>query len=130
MYKMPGEYSHFLSRYIFEVQIMKIVENLASHAFITRNGQVKIPLKILRCLGLKSGSQITIYEQDGEIRLIPLTAKTIDKNFGILKSGKGSMTKVLLEERRQECKREDRKASGPLCFDITRREANMETREK
>lgn len=88
---------------------MKTMENSPSRAAITHKGQVVIPVKIRRHLGLKSGSQVTIYEHDGEVRLVPLTAETIDKNFGILKGGKGAMTKALLEERRKEREREDHK---------------------
>lgn len=81
---------------------MKTTKESPIRTAITRKGQVVIPVKIRRRLGLKGGSQLSIYEQDGEIRMVPLTAETIEKNFGILKSGKGNATKILLEERKRE----------------------------
>ncbi len=87
---------------------MKTMENKPNRTVMTHKGQVVIPVKIRRHLGLKGGSRITIYEQDGEVRMVPLTAATIDKNFGMLKGGK-SLTQALLEERKREREREDRK---------------------
>lgn len=89
---------------------MKTTENSSTRTVMTPKGQVVIPAIIRRHLGLKGGTQVTIYEQDGEVRMVPTTAETIERNFGILKGGKGSMTKALLEERKREREREDHKS--------------------
>lgn len=68
---------------------------------ITTKGQVVIPAKIRRHLGLRNGTRINFYEQNGEIRMVPVTAETIDRNIGLL-GRKGKMLKALLEEKKQE----------------------------
>jgi AbrB family looped-hinge helix DNA binding protein len=68
---------------------------------ITRKGQVVIPAKIRRHLGLKDGTRVNFYEQNGEIRMVPITAETIDKNIGML-GLKGKMLNSLMEDKERE----------------------------
>lgn len=89
---------------------MKTTENAPTRTVITPKGQVVIPAKIRRHLGIKGSTQVSIYERNGEICLIPTTPETIENNFGLLKGGRGNMTKALLEERKKEREREDSKS--------------------
>ncbi len=89
---------------------MKTMETGWKRTLMTPKGQVVIPAKIRRRLGLKGGTQVSIYERDGEIRVVPVTPEAIEKNFGILKGGKGIALKALLEERKRDREREDSKS--------------------
>jgi AbrB family looped-hinge helix DNA binding protein len=69
-------------------------------SIITRNGQVVIPAKIRRHLGLKTGTRIYFYEENGEVRIVPVTPEVIERNFGIFKDMKGKLKKALMEEKK------------------------------
>ena len=68
---------------------------------VTVKGQVVIPSKLRRKFGIKSGTRVYFYDQDGEIRMVPLTADLIDANIGFLGT-KGRLTKALAEEKKRE----------------------------
>lgn len=68
---------------------------------VTTKGQIVIPVEIRNKYGLKVGTKIRFDEEDGEIKLIPITEEVIKKNIGLLKS-KGSLLKALEKEKETE----------------------------
>ena len=80
-------------------------------SIVTTKGQVVIPMDLREKYAIQKGTRIHFAEEEGRIYLVPLNEKLIDQYAGILKSGKGSLTKALLEERRKERIREDKKAA-------------------
>jgi len=76
---------------------------------VTTKGQVVIPMDLRLKYEIQKGTRVHFAEENGRIYLVPLNEKLIDQYAGILKGEKGSLTKALLEERRKERDREDRK---------------------
>jgi len=70
-------------------------------SIVTSKGQVVIPAKIRRKFGIHIGTKIQFAEDNGEIKMIPITEETIDSNRGLFGSG-GKLLKSLLEEKRKE----------------------------
>lgn len=68
---------------------------------VTTKGQVVIPAKIRKKFGIGIGTQIEFYEENGEIKLIPINEESIDRDMGMLKT-KGRLLKVLTEEKKTE----------------------------
>ena len=68
---------------------------------VTRKGQVVIPSRIRRKFGIKNGTKIHFYENEGEIKMVPITPEMIDTNFGFLGT-KGKLLKALMEEKKIE----------------------------
>jgi len=63
-------------------------------------GQVVIPAPLRRKFGIKGGTRIQVYEEEGRIILEPLTREQIHKLRGVFK-GCGALD-ILMEERRRE----------------------------
>ncbi len=70
---------------------------------VTTKGQVVIPARIRRKYGIKVGTKIEFIEENGEIKLFPLTEEIIDKNIGFLGT-KGKLLRKLKEEKETERK--------------------------
>ncbi|MCX5803909.1 MAG: AbrB/MazE/SpoVT family DNA-binding domain-containing protein [Proteobacteria bacterium] len=70
---------------------------------VTTKGQVVIPSKLRRKLGIKQGTQVTFFERDGEIVIKPITDEYIKKMAGITGT-KGKLLKALKEEKARERK--------------------------
>ena len=68
---------------------------------VTLKGQVVIPVQLRRKLGIKKGTRVRFFEENGELRLVPLTEAFIDAHIGILK-GKRSLLRALAEEKKRE----------------------------
>jgi AbrB family looped-hinge helix DNA binding protein len=68
---------------------------------VTTKGQVVIPSKLRRKYGIKSGTLIQFYEEEGEIRLVPVTPELIKSNTGFLGT-KGKLLKALMDEKKRE----------------------------
>ncbi len=68
---------------------------------VTSKGQVVIPSKLRRKYGIKRGTRVHFYENNGEMRLVPVTPELIDKNIGLLGT-KGKLMRALLEEKKRE----------------------------
>ena len=73
---------------------------------VTIKGQIVIPAKIRRKLGIKQGTKICFMEKGDEIVLKPLTKDYFEKMAGILKTN-GKLTRSLLEERTRDKQREN-----------------------
>lgn len=79
-------------------------------SIVTTKGQVVIPMDLRAKYEIQKGTRVHFAEENGRIYLVPLNEKLIDQYAGILKGGKDSLTKALLEERRKERIRGDKKA--------------------
>ncbi len=71
----------------------------------TAKGQIVIPVELRRKYGIKAGTKISIYEENGRIILQPITREYVHRLRGSLK-GSGAM-QVLIEERKKDRERED-----------------------
>lgn len=68
---------------------------------VTTKGQIVIPIEIRKKYGLKVGTKIRFDDEDGEIKLVPITEEIIKKNVGLLKS-RGKLIKALKKEKEIE----------------------------
>ena len=68
---------------------------------VTSKGQLVIPARLRRRLGIKKGTLIAFVEDDGRMLMQPVTREFIHGLRGSLK-GEPSALKALLEERRRE----------------------------
>ena len=76
-------------------------------AAITAKGQVVIPSRIRKHLNLIKGTRFCIIEKGDTVILRPLTKDYFESIRGMLKGS--NLTEELLQERRREREREDRK---------------------
>lgn len=74
---------------------------------VTVKGQVVIPVKLRRTVGLKKGSRVYMEERNGDIIIHPATPEFYDRACGILKDSK--LTEALLESRREDKQHEERR---------------------
>jgi len=70
-------------------------------ATVTTKGQLVIPARLRRRLGIRKGTLISFTEQNGRLILQPITREFIRSLQGSLK-GEPSLLDVLLEERKRE----------------------------
>ena len=75
-------------------------------ARVTSKGQVVIPARIRRKLGIKKGTALVVDERDGAIIMRPATREYFDRFAGILAGGP-SLAKELVEEHAREREKED-----------------------
>lgn len=75
---------------------------------VTIKGQVVIPSKIRKRLGIKKGTKVCFIERDEDVVLRPLTKDYFEKMAGLLRTG-GQLAKGLLEARKRDRIREDAK---------------------
>jgi AbrB family looped-hinge helix DNA binding protein len=68
---------------------------------VTVKGQIVIPFKIRRKFGIKKGTQVSLYEKNGEIVIRPITDEYIRSMAGITGT-KGKLLKALKEEKAKE----------------------------
>jgi AbrB family looped-hinge helix DNA binding protein len=80
------------------------------HAVATEKGQIVIPAALRRKCGIRRGTRIAIYEEDGRIILQPVTAAYIDSLYGKYKGG--DLTGALLAGRKRDREREDGRSLG------------------
>jgi AbrB family looped-hinge helix DNA binding protein len=81
---------------------------METHA--TVKGQVLIPVALRRKYGIKAGTRIHVYEENGRIILQPITREHIRRVRGMLK-GSGAL-KALLAERKRDREMENGKAKS------------------
>jgi AbrB family looped-hinge helix DNA binding protein len=75
---------------------------------ISQKGWVVIPAELRKKYHLEPGDEVEMVDYGGVIALVPLLENPVRQGFGILKDGP-SLTQALLEERKQEQEREQRK---------------------
>ncbi len=92
-------------------------------------GQVVIPAAYRKRIGLKPGTKVLVTLGDpGTIILRPIPEDPIEAACGILKGGP-SLTKALLEARRKDREREDKKAARLIRADrISRKGSRVRNR--
>jgi AbrB family looped-hinge helix DNA binding protein len=73
-------------------------------------GQVVIPKKERDRLGIKPGTRVVVTAVDDHIEIRPLPENPVEHFHGFFKEG-SSLTKSLLDERRKERIREEKKRS-------------------
>jgi len=65
---------------------------------VTTKGQIVIPAEIRKKYGIVVGTKIRFDEEDGEIKLVPITEEVIKNNIGLLRT-KGKLLKSLKKEK-------------------------------
>ena len=80
-------------------------------AVVTTKGQVVIPARIRRKMGIKQGTRVVFDEKNNTIVLRPITEAYIDSFRGILKTklGEKPMTQELVEDHAAEVAQEEAK---------------------
>jgi AbrB family looped-hinge helix DNA binding protein len=68
---------------------------------VTSKGQIVIPVKIRRRLGIANGTKVAFVEQEGKIIIQPLDKNYFNNLSGIL-GEKGKMLKSLMEDKKKE----------------------------
>ena len=68
---------------------------------LTQKGQIVVPSKIRKALGLNQGDKVAFLLQDGKLLLKPVGKNYFDSLRGILKT-KGKVLKALLREKKRE----------------------------
>jgi antitoxin PrlF len=68
---------------------------------VTTKGQIVIPKKIRKNLGITKGSKVAFIEKDGKIVLQPLDKSYFESLAGILGTN-GKMLKSLMEDKKKE----------------------------
>ena len=74
---------------------------------ISSKGWIVIPAEYRKKYDLKSGDRVRLVDYGGVLTIVPVLKDPVKQARGMLK-GKNSLTKVLLEERSRERRREDR----------------------
>lgn len=77
-------------------------------AYVTTKGQLVIPARIRRKLGIKPGTKVCFVERGADILFQPLTKEYIRNVCGMLKSPT-SITQELLLDRKKDKEREEAK---------------------
>lgn len=77
-------------------------------AYVTTKGQLVIPARIRRKLGIKPGTKVCFVERGDEILFQPVTKEYIRSVCGMLKSTT-SVTQELLTDRKKDKEREEAK---------------------
>jgi AbrB family looped-hinge helix DNA binding protein len=70
-------------------------------AVVTVKGQIVIPSKLRRRFGIKKGTQVSLYEKDGEIVIKPITDEYI-RNMAGITGTKGKLLEALKEDKAKE----------------------------
>ena len=70
-------------------------------AIVTVKGQIVIPSKLRRKFGIKKGTQVYVYERDGEIAIKPITDDYIRSMAGTTRT-KGKLLKALMVDKAKE----------------------------
>ena len=83
---------------------------MQNYTSATVKGQILIPVALRRKFGIKAGTKIHIFEENGRIVLQPITREQIGRVRGMFK-GAGAL-KLLMAERKREREMEDGKAAA------------------
>jgi len=74
---------------------------------VSRKGWVVIPKEVRERHGIRPGDKVHVIEYGRTIAIVPVAKDPIAAGYGMFKGGP-SMTKGLLEDRREELEREER----------------------
>jgi AbrB family looped-hinge helix DNA binding protein len=80
-----------------EQEVLSIMDK----AVVTVKGQIVIPSRLRRKFGISKGTQVYVFERDGEIIIRPVTDEYIQSLAGITGT-KGKLLRALLEEKAKE----------------------------
>ena len=72
---------------------------------VSQKGWVVIPVDLRKKYHLEPGTHLNVVDYGGVLSLVPALENPIEEGAGILK-GESSLTQALLNERREERKRE------------------------
>lgn len=67
---------------------------------VTIKGQIVIPSRLRKLVGIKKGTRVFLEEKNGDIIIHPATPEFYDRNWGILKGG--GLVKSLEESRHKD----------------------------
>ena len=70
-------------------------------AVVTVKGQIVIPSKLRRKFGIKKGTQVYVYERDGEIAIKPITDDYIRSMAGMTRT-KGKLLRALMKDKAKD----------------------------
>ncbi len=70
-------------------------------AAVTAKGQIMIPAKLRRKFGIKKGTQVCVYERDGEIAIKPITHDYLRHMAGMTGT-KGKLLRALMAGKAKE----------------------------
>ena len=68
---------------------------------VTAKGRIVIPAKLRRKFGIKKGTQVCLYERNGEIAIKPITDDYI-RNMAGMAGTKGKLLKTLMAGKAKE----------------------------
>jgi AbrB family looped-hinge helix DNA binding protein len=77
------------------------IGGIMDKSVVTVKGQVVIPSRLRRKFSIKKGTQVYLYERDGEIVIKPITDDYIRSLAGVMGT-KGKLLKALMEEKAKE----------------------------
>ena len=77
------------------------------HSIVTIKGQIVIPVRLRKKVGLKKGTRVYLEEKRGNIIIHPATPEFYERTYGILKGG--GLVKALEESRQKDKKQEEGK---------------------
>ena len=77
-------------------------------SIVTVKGQIVIPFRMRRRLGLKKGTKVCLLDRGDEIAIRPMTKDYFERMAGALKT-RGALSRKLLEERIRDRKHEEPK---------------------
>ena len=72
-----------------------------NYVVVAAKGQIVIPSKLRRKLGIKKGTQVYVYERDGEISIKPITDDYIRNMVGMAAT-RGKLLKALMKEKAKQ----------------------------
>jgi AbrB family looped-hinge helix DNA binding protein len=75
---------------------------------VTAKGQIIIPARLRQKLNIRQGTQVSIFERNGEIIVRPITDEYIQSCMGMTET-KGRLLKTLMREKSKERERESRR---------------------
>ena len=70
-------------------------------AVVTAKGHIAIPSKLRRKVGIKKGTQVCVYERNGEIAIKPITDDYL-RNMAGMAGTKGKLVKALMAGKAKE----------------------------
>jgi AbrB family looped-hinge helix DNA binding protein len=75
---------------------------------VTAKGQIVIPGRLRQKLNIRQGTQVSIFERNGEIIVRPITDQYIESCMGMTGT-QGRLLKALLREKSKDRERENRR---------------------